>query len=385
MLSVLVAERILKREGSQYYLFTNRTVRRQRIAVIALGLAPNSIKIATERERTFYRLLSTAASQHAVDLDIICYNDYLENPTFFIPEGDTLKTYFDKNDICGVILSSYHMNNSAECLHHLVSMGKPVSVWIEDNKVLQSMERYHSSQYNVTFFDTSYSLLPGVDVGQYLFNKGHHTIAYISPFHGSLWSKSRLDGLRQGFTINKDSYTIYEFVITEFSNDYAFMKTILEKSSFDEDVHVKSITDKLTAFMKKDLSVIKFEYDKLLRDTLIFNYCKPLLKQAASIPDITAWVCVNDLIACMIMDYWEYNNVPPCKRPALMGFDNTFKSQERGISSYEFNIHGEVNNMIIHLLYPKSSLFSGKKRLLRLNGSVIERASTKENSYCHKP
>jgi hypothetical protein len=78
----------------------------------------------------------------------------------------------------------------------------------------------------------------------------------------------------------------------------------------------------------------------------------------------------------MVSDHWNHLKVPVSKRPALIGFDNSFNSFERGISTYEFDTGGETQSMLNHLLYPSSSLRLGPKRVVRISGSVIERASS---------
>jgi hypothetical protein len=173
-----------------------------------------------------------------------------------------------------------------------------------------------------------------------------------------------------------DSRKVHAFVLNDFVRDYTFTEKILENPSFESDVSTDNIENRIPPFMKKRISSIKMEYESLLRDALIFSYCEPLIRKAASIPSITAWVCANDLIACMIMDNWNYHSIPFNKRPALIGFDNAFIAFERGISTYEFDTGGETHSMLNHLLYPNSSLFLRSKRIVRLNGSVIERASS---------
>jgi hypothetical protein len=255
------------------------------------------------------------------------------------------------------------MNNTAQCLRKIIGFGKPVSICVEDQHVLESMAQYSANSKGITFFDASYSTIPGKDVGLYLREKGHREIAYISLFHKSTWSQNRLSGLMEIYGKQNDSMKVYPFVLNEFVRDYEFMEKVIENPSFEKDVSVDEITNRIPPFMKKRISSINMEYDSMLRDALIFSYCEPLIKKAASVQSITAWVCANDLIACMIMDYWNYHCIPESKRPALIGFDNAFDTFERGVSTYEFNTGGETQSMLNHLLYPNSSLFYDPKEL----------------------
>jgi DNA-binding transcriptional regulator YhcF (GntR family) len=375
VLSTLLDDNILRLNGARYYFFTNRPKINQKIAIITFGLNRDMIKIETERERTFYRMLTSSAAQFNVDIEIICYNDYLENPHFFTPGDISLDSYFNTSGICGIILSSYHMNNSAECLSKLLTYNVPISAWIEDSKIFGTVDKFGNHHKKLTFFDSSYSTKPGNDVGRYLLEKGHRHIAFISPFHGSPWSINRLKGLKKAMLLYPDA-SIYPFTDSEYINDYFYLEPILEKNDFDHAFISSNIKMQLHDFLVPRISEIKYEHDTLLRDNAIFTNTKNAIDQIDSDQSITAIVCVNDLVAGLITDYWNYNEVPLKKRPAIIGFDNSFGCLQRQISSYEFNTQGEIQNMISHLLHPDNSLFTRNKPVIRLSGRVIERAST---------
>jgi len=67
--------------------------------------------------------------------------------------------------------------------------------------------------------------------------------------------------------------------------------------------------------------------------------------------------------------------VPLAGRPVLIGFDNSFTSLERNITSYEFNTYGEVQFMLNHLLYPSSTHLLHNKSAIRLSGRIVERGT----------
>jgi DNA-binding transcriptional regulator YhcF (GntR family) len=375
VLNQLIKENILVRNGNKFFFKTMRSKLRLKIAIIAFGIDYNEVKIATERERNFYRQLSIAAAGHDVDLEIICYNDYLDTPQFFVPDNQNLKTYLQKDIFCGIILSSYHMKNSAECLRHLSLVNKPVSVWIEDHSVLALVSKY-SNKDNITFFDAGYSTQPGFQTAKFLYDKGHRTIAFISPFHASSWSQNRLQGIKSFFKTINEPYTIHEFVLDEFISDYSFMESVIESGQINQFLLIADLDKTLNTALHHRIANVKLDINSLLRDNLIYNYSYSLFEKALNQQGISAWVAVNDLTACMINDFWDFKKIPVKMRPALISFDNTFDSLEKGISSYDFNTSGDVNNMILHILYPNSALFSSKKRVIRIKGTVVQRKST---------
>lgn len=375
VLSVLVDQEILKRSGAKYFFFTNRGSRKRRIAVIALALSPAGIKVVSERERTFYRLLSSAALQHNIDLEIIGYNDYLEIPAFYLPQGRSIEFHLKNSGICGVILSSYHMKDSVGCLRRLLYSDIPVSAWIEDRGIMESVDRYSFYGRKLTYFDSSYSILPGLDAGRYLLNKGHRHIAYISPFHRSPWSRNRLKGLQKAAKAFHPFSEIYPCVRSEYMNDYGFMEQVLENMDTDVTCMMEKITKKIPSGLKNRLQVVSLEMNTLFRDVLLYEYCKPVIVKALSNSSITAWVCANDLIAGLVMDCLDEKGIPRSRQPAIIGFDNSFDSLVRKHSSYEFNTEGEIQDMINHLLYPSSPIYADTSTI-RLSGTVIERDSS---------
>ncbi|HON12364.1 MAG TPA: GntR family transcriptional regulator, partial [Chitinispirillaceae bacterium] len=212
-LELLCIEKVIRRNGVRYHFFPSRIKSGLKVAIVASGPGRNSIRIETERERNFYRLLSTAAMNHNVALETICCNDSLEELQFYTPDDSPIETFLKSKDISGIILSSYHMKDSAECLRRLLQFNIPISAWVEDHRILKMIDRYSSNRKKLTFFDSSYSTLPGYEVGRYLIGKGHKNIAYISPFHQSPWSQNRLSGLKKAALSGTD-IRIFPFVCT---------------------------------------------------------------------------------------------------------------------------------------------------------------------------
>jgi DNA-binding transcriptional regulator YhcF (GntR family) len=371
-LALLIEESIIKRSGVRYHFFTGKAKPKSIIAVVAFGLGRNSIKIETERERNFYHLLSTVVTDHNVILETICCNDYLEETQFYTPDDTPLANYLKNKNITGLILSSYHMKDSAECLRRLLIFNIPISAWVEDHRILKMIGRCNADRKKLSFFDTSYSMIPGFEVGRYLIEKGHKNIGYFSPFHESPWSQNRLNGLKKA-AASSQGVEIFPFVCTGYLNDYFFLEKVLKESSFDEHCAISKISDKVYPFLKYRISSIRYEHDLLLRDNMIFSICEEFMKEASKIRTISAYVCANDHIAVLINDYWDHCAIPLAERPALVGFDNSFESFRRNISSYEFNTHGEILQMLNHLLYPNSSYQLNRKPAIRLSGRVVER------------
>jgi DNA-binding LacI/PurR family transcriptional regulator len=252
----------------------------------------------------------------------------------------------------------------------------PVSAWIEDSRILDSVEKYGTRYSKLTFFDSSYSTIPGYDVGTYLISKGHRHIAFLSPFHASPWSQNRLKGLKKAVAGQCGS-SVVPMVLTDAINDYAYMSKVLANSDFEECFTATGLEHDINNFLAPRIMSIKYKYDILRRDSLIFSDIKPLVDKVISDSSVTALVCVNDLIARLVNEYWNHRGLTKEQRPALIGFDNSFTSIEQQISTYEFNTQGEIQNMINHLRYPGTLLYKKNIPVIRISGRVIERDSTR--------
>lgn len=378
-LNSLVEENIIIQKGSRYYFFTNQNRIMAKIIVVAFGTERNSIKIVTEREQNFYRLLSRLAIDNNIFLETVCYNDYLDEPHFYTPNDTNILDYMNNDNINGIILSTYHMKDSVECLRKLLTFNIPISVWVEDHRMVKMIDRYTTNyQRKLCFFDSSYSIQPGFEVGKYLIGKGHKNIAYISPFHESVWSQNRLIGLKKAAKLTP-SVNIYPFVNTQHLNEYFFFEEAIKEFPFEKNFFVRKITKKIYPFLREKISSVKYEYGVLLRDNKLFTVCEKLMKEALKNSSIRAWVCANDCVAGLIMDYWNYEGIPLEKRPALVGFDNSFESFKKSITSYEFNTQGEIQQMLNHLLYPNISSLLKSKSSIRVSGRIVERDSSIKN------
>jgi hypothetical protein len=188
--------------------------------------------------------------------------------------------------------------------------------------------------------------------------------------------------LKKAATIHPDT-TLHQFTATEYINDYYYMQPFMEKNDAGCTTLSHALGKRVHPFLAPRLYAIKQEHDTLLRDNAIFVSVKNAVDRITADESVTALVCVNDLVAGLITDYWDFQQIPSRRRPALFGFDNSFTSIRKQISSYEFNTHGEIQNMINHVLYPDTTLFNRNRPVIRLKGTVIERASS-ESGNCRQ-
>jgi hypothetical protein len=229
----------------------------------------------------------------------------------------------------------------------------PISVWMEGGKQ-DAMAKRFGRKSESAFFDVGYGLAPGRMVGKFLVSKDHKACAYVSPFHGSEWSKQRLKGLAQ--VCRTEKIQLLEFVLADATDPWTYRNRVVQGGNY-----MPQHSDPLT-----DLRI------DLKRNRLMAQALEPLFQKALRAPQITAWVLANDLVAYVAQDFLAKHRSLIRMPIELVSFDNEPGTYTRGISSYEFNTRGMVLDMLYHIVAPKSPLFE-KPGVIHLDGRVVEK------------
>jgi hypothetical protein len=220
--------------------------------------------------------------------------------------------------LLGCLASTWLVKDPAGMLSRLRMLGAPVSVWWEHPP--ETFPRFAGRGPKVMGFDISFGESPGIAVGRHLRSRGEGPVAFISPFHGGIWSRSRLAGIRKAL---RGSGIALEAFVDE-----------AKGSAWD--------------FHQAAGSIARGE--RRIRATL-----RTLLDRLdpARHP---VWVLVNDHTAVIVLDLLRIRGMP---RPRLISFDNSTASDAHQFDSFEFHTEGMVRQMLYHVLHPGSPLFKG--------------------------
>jgi DNA-binding LacI/PurR family transcriptional regulator len=102
---------------------------------------------------------------------------------------------------------------------------------------------------------------------------------------------------------------------------------------------------------------------------------EPVFEAALRDPQVTAWVALNDDIACLASSFLARRKIAVPGRISVCGFDNSAISRRLGITTYDFGYDRLGHTAIQYLLRP--SAFRGPdKRWVNIAGQVIVREST---------
>jgi DNA-binding LacI/PurR family transcriptional regulator len=226
----------------------------------------------------------------------------------------------------------------------------------------------------VQLFSIANSRIAPQMIARFLIGKGHKRIAYISPLHEAYWSQVRLSELVKTYSASGANDAVTAFTINREYLDFA-----------DEmpDLHHAATRVQLAGKWRKpiDMSVWPFINESMLIAVrklyplgIICNHLIPLFEKALTTSDITAWVCCNDYIALLAMDFLKERGVDIPGQISVVGFDNCFEGMNAGLTTCDFNIAAHVGAMIRHIVEnrPRRRSAFGNE----IEGMIVDRHTT---------
>lgn len=260
----------------------------------------------------------------------------------------------------GAIVSNWHMPTCDPILDELLRARLPTSVWTATEESLPG-KRYQDVR-GMWFHNLAHGKEAGIAMGQFLSSTGHRKIAWISPFHGNLWSPNRLDGLKS--SMGKD-VEVFEAV-----HDW--------ESEWDLQVQIAWAPETLR---RVDLEGLDGLHDpdalrRPLAEALTRQRCLeifgPKLEQALA-SGATLWVAGSDLIARWSLHWLARRGIAVPRDLAMVSFDDTRDASRLNLSSLRFDVQSMARAMIRQVLSSKQE----HKRVTRYAGFVVARESTR--------
>ncbi|MBD3347397.1 MAG: GntR family transcriptional regulator [Chitinivibrionales bacterium] len=321
-----------------------------------------------------YRMLEKECNNCRIGFQPLAYHAD-DGPPFFAPYQKDLEDIPDNEQIMGYLLSIIAPHTGLDSV--LKKMGhirKPIAIL----DVTGSLGRPSLlDKPNVRLFTAAVAPSAGIQVARYLLQLGHRRIAYLSPFHDSVWSPNRLQGLVQVYESAGIADAVVPVVLNNPSIVYPFyQKAALDKSS------LSSLVDAYNKWKLKAPSYFARELDP------VFNFQLPvrtipyaeyrqqlhaLFAQALKDPGITAWVAANDDVALAALDFLNRKNIAVPGRISLIGFDDTTEALQHHLTSYNFNIQTLMRLMLSYVVNTRS--LPQRKRAVEVDGMIVERAT----------
>ena len=300
------------------------------------------LSMDSDREIDTWREVQAEAASHGLAVRMVPWNGSLGR----IPSGTM-----------GAVVSTWHLPDPQALLDELVERRIRSCVWT--GTALDRADRDWEGKRLLSFHDIGDARAAGRDMARFLDGLGHRRIAWISPFHGSRWSRNRLAGVRSGFPGIVDPFVL------EAVSESDFMEPIQET--------LAKWTGLLGDLEGWSLSPVHFLWEPFKAKAMenLVEALRPRLEQAVS-GGATAWICASDLVAGLCRRWLARRGVSVPEEVSVCGFDDTAMAMREDTTSYRFDSASMARSMVRSIL----SGAPGGTRRTSHPGRVVVRSST---------
>ncbi|MBD3421840.1 MAG: GntR family transcriptional regulator [Chitinivibrionales bacterium] len=302
----------------------------------------------------------------------------IEGSNWFLPMGSKkFVSLADSDSVSGYVVFRTAPTGDEDFVFRWLSHVAKKPVIICDIVGDFRVPRYLTNSKN-GLFSVAISTNTGRQAAKYLHELGHRHIAYISPFHQAKWSVNRLRGVRSLFDIPGSGRSVRSFVLDNPPKIFDF---------YSEDAHklcsVTSLNNAFeqwkenvpAAFSRAAAPFFSFTLPfRLLSRAALEQEMEKLFDRALEQKEITAWVCSNDIIALMALDYLERKDITVPQEISVLGFDDSEQAYTRRLTSYNFNVDILIYRIINSILNPR--VFPKSHKAVEIDGMIMERDTT---------
>ena len=321
-LESLHAKGILERRGQGRYCFVSTRSAQFEIKEILLIMRCNpngDFNCLGERELSFMQKVYVEAHRNNLNVKALGY--FEEEGAFLDASGSRIRLE-DCRECFGAIVSTMLVFDINKLFAKLATTRFPVAVWWEHP--LYDIPRALKKEKRFAFFNLAFGEFPGRTVGRFLKKKGLTRIAFVSPYHMSMWSRDRLKGLKNV------GLEVFEATDASHASPYDFMQ--------EPRAHAR--------------------------------YRQILMSLVKKIPPVDAWVVSNDRVGVELISLANQGKIP--RPPYMVSFDNSTDSYRNRLDSFEFNVETLAEQSVFHLVSPGITLYK-KGDFRELSGHVVEK------------
>lgn len=259
------------------------------------------------------------------------------------------------SSVVGIVASSWHLQDTESFYRVLDRTRVPVCVWIQDPSSHKSPVGAHP---RLRFHDQGYGTASGRLLAAHLFDQGHARLAFLSPWHGSVWSRARLDGIRE--EANRRGCQVDAFCldgISEWDHLAPAWQDPAMWDGFPSSVVARAIEGSVEPVREHSI--------RMLAWNRIRRAMEPLL-EAARANEATAWVGANDECALIALDWLAARG----EKRSVAGFDDTTGAIRADLTSFRFDSGAMVRSMLAQIVSDRLS-----PGLSRHEGMVVARGT----------
>ena len=345
--SILEGRRLVERRGRSWVVAHPSLPgpRRHRVVLCVGAAGPDGgLRMDSDREWDFWRDVQSELARCGLVPRLV-------------PIGTSLPAFDEP--VFGAIFSNLHLPEGGPVLEALHLRRIPTAVWSTTEELLPGPR--FAGMAGFRFHDLAFGREAGAIMGRFASESGHRRVAWISPFHGSSWSRHRLEGLRHGLGNDVE--------LVEATHGWI--------SEWDEYVRLAWSPETLSRFRLDGIEAP--DPDKLRRplvDALVQERCLAILEPAldsALRSGATLWVACSDLAASWCLSWLRRRGIEVPRDLSLAGFDDARDATRLDLTSLRFPIQEMVRAMVRQIL----SGLREKGGIVRYAGEVVERGSTR--------
>lgn len=332
ILQELQQRSILSRIGNRWqFKHSQPHPRRNRIILVVRSDCHGKLLLETDRELEFMRSVYREVRSLGFELQVIGWDESSSPPCFRDAFGKECRWIESTHPPYGILLSSWLIHGVQRLIRLLRKKRVPLSVWWEHP--VHQAHKSSTQKSRVAYFNLAFGTGPGRIVAEHLLGKGIHKVLFLSPFHGSEWSRNRLEGLRQ--VLGPQGISIEALVDEKTSSSWEIQMEIWGK-------------------LKMSHPGLPFDSPQVhrLRDRALSRTICSLLEPVNWAPAPVALVGVNDQTTALALPFLQE------KQSYVVSFDNSSLSIRFQFSSFAFHTDAMVRNMLHHLIQPDSQLFA---------------------------
>lgn len=322
-LSLQVTRGVLRQVGAKYFFNEERSVGSSNYIIFVHRCDERGrFEIDAERESEVFRKMSQFAAEQKIAVHFVGYHE--GSDTLFASDG---QRFIPKDDVhcLGAFLSTWLVFKPTNLFNHFAKFSAPISVWWE--YAPKDLPKTTQNRKKWAFYNVSFGKEAGVIVAQYLKSKGVKKVHYVSPFHGSFWSRARLEGLENS------GVEVLPLLDNRFASPFD-IPDVAARDGLTQQEFLKSVMERLL-------------------DNATLDY----------------FVCSNDWVALTLLDIYSARGK---RRPYVIGFDDTIESYKYVFDSLAFNVETMVKEALYHIISP--SIYANFRRQMQSPlGKVVEK------------
>jgi DNA-binding LacI/PurR family transcriptional regulator len=373
-IGMLVKEKKLIPWRKGYRVYVAPSVRSRSTIILILYANPSSESALSPQGREFWRQLEFKCIQIGISIITVNGNEaakivrevsssafpvlgYIFMTHLFLPEDiEAVCSYLDKTQV-------------------------PVTVLDEANEPSKAILYRYGALFR--FFSITSGIVSGKLMGEYLLSQGHRRIGIFSIFPDEAWPRNRMAGVESAFSQAGLHANIVRFA-HEDPKVWQLWRQV-HQGSYSRQVEEFQINilRELYSFLAIPADLLKgYAPLSLVYESLFAGFLRgvmiPLFRSALSSKDISAWVCINDIVGIIALDVLEQEHVAVPAPISVVAFDDTLHSLTRGLTSYNFNVPGLIASMLSHILEKNpGKKKSDQQSITEVNGLIMERRSSR--------